>query len=341
MCQETIESLKSLYGCTVDSVVTDNAKNMSKMRQLLHEDNPSLFVYGYNAHWINLLGQDVPPSSITKQVVEVQKYFRNHHQPSAWLKSYEGSVKPQLPGETRWNSQLTCLDTFLRNRPFMIKITEDHSSDVDITIARKINDYNIYCQVRDLYDQLKPIAEGLDRLQGDASTLADACDVWLSLLNHPQLQAHRASVQKRMDEAIQPFHLAAYLLHHKYRGHRLTEQQMETAREWVCSQNEDFAPMVTAFEAEATPFPQSYWGSTVKSMDSHVWWKAIGKQPGINKEFAKTVARIHQLPSSSHFCICGEGVLKFWTSTFKTKEQTRARESSKIGVFLQVIEWKG
>ena len=45
----------------------------------------------------------------------IATYCRNHHKPAAWLKEREGSVKPQLPGDTRWESQVQCVDTFLRN----------------------------------------------------------------------------------------------------------------------------------------------------------------------------------------------------------------------------------
>ena len=65
-------------------------KIWKKMRQdlgLKYEgENSCLISYGCAAHWLNLLGQDITPKTIIKHVVEVHKYFRNHHAPSAWLK---------------------------------------------------------------------------------------------------------------------------------------------------------------------------------------------------------------------------------------------------------------
>ena len=63
----------------------DNAKNMEKMGHALEEKN-ELITYGYSVHWLNLLSEDITLSTITKHVVEVQKYFHNHHAPAAWLK---------------------------------------------------------------------------------------------------------------------------------------------------------------------------------------------------------------------------------------------------------------
>jgi len=72
-------SLWPKYGCKVRSIVTDNEKKMGKMKRMLQEDDDQLIVYGCSSHWLNLLGQQVTPSQIMKHIVEVQKYFRNHH----------------------------------------------------------------------------------------------------------------------------------------------------------------------------------------------------------------------------------------------------------------------
>ena len=132
MCKETISKACDTYRCTVKNIVTDNAKNMDKMRKLLLEEDSDLLVYGCNAHWLILLGQDITPSSVVKHIADVHKYFKNHHQPSAWLGECSGSVKPQIPGDTRWNSQLTCMDTYLQNRGFMINITQEHADYFDV-----------------------------------------------------------------------------------------------------------------------------------------------------------------------------------------------------------------
>ena len=87
-------------------MVTDNEKKMEVMNQNFKEADPDLTAYGCSAHLRNLLGQDITPSQVINQVVEVNKYFRNHHVQGALLSEIIGSVKPQLPAETRWNSQL-------------------------------------------------------------------------------------------------------------------------------------------------------------------------------------------------------------------------------------------
>ena len=119
IAQDSIKEAGEKFQCKVTGVVTDNEKKMVAMKQNLVETDPELTVYGCSAHWLNLLGQDVTPAQINNQVVEVNKYFRNHHVPGALLDEIPESVKPQLPAETWWNSQLTCIDSFTRNRPYL------------------------------------------------------------------------------------------------------------------------------------------------------------------------------------------------------------------------------
>lgn len=273
-------------------------KTWRKCAGLIHEEDRNLLVYGCNAHLLNLLGQDITPSSVMKHVVEVQKYFRNHHQPSAWLCECDGSLKPQLPGDTRWNSQQTCIETFLRNREFMIRITQEHSDSIDSSIAWKVNNFNLYQQVKDLHIQMKPISVTLDRIQGDSANAADACDAWITLLQHPDLTMHSKVIESRMNQALQPFHLAAYLLNPKYRGVHLSEQQTESARNWIKQRDVSYISPVISFEAQAAPYPSSFWSASATSMDSCIWWRAMTKvnfPPG----FVDLMIRLQKLPASS------------------------------------------
>ena len=100
-----------------------------------------------------------------KHVVEEHMYFRNHYKPAAWLKECSKSVKLQLPGDTRWKSQLTSLGTFLNNRPHFIQIAQEHEDVIDNTIIQKVMDYNLYCQAKELAEQLRPIAAAIYRAQ--------------------------------------------------------------------------------------------------------------------------------------------------------------------------------
>ena len=109
---------------------------MDKKRREL-EWAESLIPYGCLSHVLNLLGQDLTPASIMKHILEIDKFFRSHHVPSAWLKGQLGCTPPQLPSETRWKAQLICLDSCLTNRTYYIKFIQDHP---DEDLVQKIMD---------------------------------------------------------------------------------------------------------------------------------------------------------------------------------------------------------
>ena len=81
MALDSMQKAEREYKCKVKSFVTDNAKNMEKMRKELEKEDSTLVTYGCLAHMFNLLGTDLTPAPVMKHVVEVNKYFRNHHVP--------------------------------------------------------------------------------------------------------------------------------------------------------------------------------------------------------------------------------------------------------------------
>jgi len=297
--KESINLANDKYGCQVKSVVTDNARNMEKMRRLLHEENNSIFVYGCSSHNLNLLGQSLTPESIMKNVIEVQKYFRNHHAPSGWLQELEGSVKPQLPGDTRWNSQMDCMSSFLRNRQSYQVIVKDHEDEINAHVAEIINDYNLYKDVTDVVQMLDPVSQALDKLQGEKANVSEACHTWLGLIEEESLQACKSIVSTRMNKALKPFHFFAYLMDHKYRGKRLSPEQREIAREWLKNIQVENFPFVIAFEAEASPYPATYFSAAAVTMHPVIWWNAVAKSSSIPSNFVAIITQLLSSPASS------------------------------------------
>ena len=277
MLKTSINLAREKYGCQVKSVVTDNARNMEKMRKALKEEEPDILGYGCLAHWLNLLGKDLTPDQVMKHVVAVNKYFRNHHIPGALLRNCEGSVKPQLPGDTRWKSQGKSLDTYLTNRRFFIQIIQDHGEEIDQSIAQKIMDNTLYRKIKDLAEVLRPVTVAIDKAQRDTTCLADATEIFLGLLNNPVLAPYQDKVQKRFGDAILPCHLVAYMLHPKYAGEHLSPAQIEVAKGWLVERNESFIVPAISFQAQAEPFPASFFRAEARGMKPSTWWK--GEQP--------------------------------------------------------------
>ena len=97
-------------------------------------------------------------------------------------------MKPQIPGATRWNSQLECIKIFNKNRPFYLMINAQHEDVLEPRIKRIISNAGLSSQAKYLQDQLQPISNGLNTLQSDHSNIADACHIWLTLFNDELLK---------------------------------------------------------------------------------------------------------------------------------------------------------
>ena len=92
---------------------------------------------------LHLVEKEVSPRTVLPHVIEVQKFFRNHHQPQGWLREKDG-LKPQIPNDTRWNSQEACMNTFLKNYQKYQEICIDHSDEVPLNIIKIIKNANLH-----------------------------------------------------------------------------------------------------------------------------------------------------------------------------------------------------
>ena len=303
-CKELLVKSKAYaeetYGCHVRTVVTDNAASMVKMREALQEEE-NLITYGCLAHWLNLLGNDLTPQGALKNVIEINKYFRNHHIPSSLLNDCSGSIRPQLPGDTRWKSQLNSIDSYIRNRIYMIKIIQENPNDIDDKIQKKVLDTRIYTQLRKLQGILRPVATALDRAQSDVTTLADAYSIMQKLMSEPSLASDRETVRKRRDKAILPCHMAAYMLHPKYCGQGMDIQDVETAKNWLMELNPDFLIAALSFQAEADPYPKSFFQPKARTMMPSTWWTAVGNscKQLLPDGFVELMVTLHVATASS------------------------------------------
>ena len=80
-----IKEIKEKYKVDVFAICSDKIENKIKtLRKLIENDYPHILTHGCSAHFLNLLESVVTLKNIIKHIVEVQKYFRNYHQPHGW-----------------------------------------------------------------------------------------------------------------------------------------------------------------------------------------------------------------------------------------------------------------
>lgn len=226
---------------------------------------------------------------------------------------------PQLPNDTRWNSQGDCLHTFITNYHKYIEIRmdidaaadPDHQLKFDEGVARVLDNVGLHTQAIHLQKQLKEVSVALDKLQADNTTISDAVEVWLDLMESHELEPYRMAISARFKDAMEPFHFLANMMDPRYNGRRLKLDQEKMAEEWVADQYPEFLAGVLAFGIKDTDvYPATLFNENVfaKILPSK-WWKLVGKKidkmevtEATNKlpqGFCSFFASLHTCPASS------------------------------------------
>ena len=219
------------------AVFTDNENKMKKMREILTTNHPKLLTYGCSSHYMNLAEKEIGTNVVVKHIVEVQKYFRNVHQARGWLEN-KGGLVPQLPNDTRRNSHLDTVKTFLSNYAKYLEIRSEEEEFSSAT-AKILDNIGILREANNLMKQLTAVGEALDKLQSDSVYLADAVETWLDVTENKDLEPHMQHFQRRADQALEPFHYLANMMHPKFMGRRLTPVQVVLIRN-ITTKNYNF-----------------------------------------------------------------------------------------------------
>lgn len=118
-------------------------------------------------------------------------------------------------------------------------------------------------------------------------------------MTEPVLAPHRDAVRKRRDQAILPCHIVAYMLHPKYMGLGMDLQHAETARVWLAERNPEFLAAAISFQAEAPPYPESFFLPAARTMKPVTWWKVVGANTVLPDGFVDLMISLHTATASS------------------------------------------
>ncbi|KAB7496884.1 Transitional endoplasmic reticulum ATPase [Armadillidium nasatum] len=165
--KEAVGEVKEKYNSKVFAFCSDNEAKMKLLKEKMKEDDElkTIISYGCSAHYINLLEQEVTPNSVLKYIIQIQKFFRNHHQPHGWLKE-KGGLMPQIPNDTRWNSQQACINTFIQNYYKYVEIANEDKLEMSITNI--LSNPSLYREAQHLQKQVDVVSKALDKEEEEA-----------------------------------------------------------------------------------------------------------------------------------------------------------------------------
>ena len=324
LTEQTLEKIKDDYGKEVTAIVTDNENKMKRFRELVKENNPNILTYGCGAHYMNLLETEItdPDRHVLKHVIEVNKHFRNVHKSLGLLRE-KGGKMPQLINETRWTSQIACLESYLDNYNLYREIRDElyRAKDKSIpqNVARIIDDSQIYRLAQEWLDITKRFGKALDRLQSDKCTIGEGIHIFLSLLTDDTLEQFKEDIQARFEQYLQPFMVAAYITDPRFQKdwYDMLEQAVgldleEKADDYMASLDDEGEVMDIYFkfkakEKDARYFPDYMFKPRLTSPESNPahWWKILhdknsrGGAYSMPKVFTETMIKLHSCPASS------------------------------------------
>lgn len=303
MAISSIKKCLSDMQCSIRSVVTDNAANVNKMRDLLNKnDEFDLITYGCSAHVLNLLANDIAMAypGVKEHLLEIIKYFRNNQFANACYRSHANAIKLVLPSNTRWNSFSDALDVYLKSWPTLLKICEENRNVIDKNIQKLVSNLNLKRNAEDMLEQLKPIAIALDNIQSNNCSIADAVYVWKDLKKILKEKKVNNEVQQNLDSrykmALTPAHFLAYMLDPRYSQSELSEQEKKDAlnfakQKYPCN---SMITLIVKFNAKTSPFDEHFFEqNVVKEVTSYEWWKS--QEIEISKFNNKVFTEVEQL----------------------------------------------
>lgn len=148
--KKTIKKTEENFKCKIKSFVTDNAHNMKKMSKEIQTDtNNEIIAYGCGAHMLSLLSKDISKignfTSIQQHIVQIIKFFRNHHLPKAYFES-AGGTSLVLPIEVQWNTYCDAIESYIKNWSSLASTVEKYRNDpaFDRNLCKHTLKYTIY-----------------------------------------------------------------------------------------------------------------------------------------------------------------------------------------------------
>jgi Protein of unknown function (DUF 659)/hAT family C-terminal dimerisation region len=304
LANEAIRKCKTDFGCKVRSFVTDNATNMAKMRSELAklDDNPDIITYGCSSHILNLLAHDIEIPGVKEHVVQIMKYFRNNHFAGAKYKEAGGKALI-LPSDVRWNTLADCLECYIRNWPVLVKVCTENRAAIDKNVASKVNDIAIKNNAADYLAYLKDIAVSLDKVQSNNCLISESTQIWFDLLESLAKYENElisAKAKSRFEMAMTAPHYLANLLDPRYRGLKLTQEQIHEALQYASAYHPDVMPAILKYRAEAGPFHSyMFLENILKDVSPLQWWNSLKGQGDLNPSVLGLVAQLFTAVASS------------------------------------------
>ena len=269
----------------VATVVSDRAVKMAGMGKVLKSQRPDIHTYGCQAHFMNLLANDVAQNNATKPVnskIVVVKQLQNNYACSAAAKQRKTPRTP-LPTEVRWNSLKETLKYFVHHWSDIADVINTNLKPGD-RVYRFMEELSFKRSATDQLTVLNPASADLNQFQADNCLPGDVFEIWRDLrANIPD--EYQEDVAKRSLKALSEVFLAANLLDPRYQGINMYPADMQSATKYIQEVDLDSGEELMKYLARYPLYLKSVFGDVSTITSPGEWWKA-GVRLGFNAKFA-------------------------------------------------------
>ena len=109
---------------------------------------------------------------------------------------------------------------------------DNHEDEIDSDNKYLVNNLNLYEETKNMYNKLEPVAKTLKNLKHNNANIANACKIYLELLQNKELNSYFSKVKSSFDKAMIPVYLLAHLMNLKYNSEKLSQDQEESTHEY-------------------------------------------------------------------------------------------------------------
>jgi hypothetical protein len=154
---------------------------------------------------------------------------------------------------------------------------------------------------------MKIFGTALDKMQSDSCHLSDAVHIWYSLMKDPELSSYYEPIKKRFEDAVQPFHILAYMTDHHFSEdwkNSVDSDHENSAEEWL-EQDTEFIGLLSKYKLrDREVFPKQMFSEALNEMSPSEWWKIMkdkssrSSQNPATVNFCSFLASLHSCPTS-------------------------------------------
>lgn len=299
---KAIQYAQDTYNCRIYAVVSDNDKKIVKGVDLSRTaDGQELIQSTCSSHSANLLLKSFVNEDITIMLREIVTTFKTPKLETLLLE--KGGTKLRNYPDTRFCYFRNTCESILNNLHLLREICENQANEIEENVKRRLFEVDFEDSLTEIILNLDPICQLINHCQNPTTNAADATESWMNL----QLPTadYDNIIASRLTKALYPVNYAANMLHPKYCGKKLNDDQREIGTIFL----EDYLSEEAKNEYEAYNLVREvmYEDYGINCKDPIDFWKIMKlKYP----ELAKYAIRLLLIPGGTALL---ESLFPQWT----------------------------